>query len=183
MAIARLTIDNTVLLIVDLQERLLPVIDERERVVGQSGRLIDGCGVLGVPMLATEQYRKGLGATVPEIADRWPAGTKVTEKLKFSACVEPVRRELAELGRRTVLICGVETHVCVMQTALELADNGYVVAVAADAVGSRRASDRALALGRMTQAGVVAVSVEMALLEMVHEAGTDRFRSILPIIK
>lgn len=183
MPIPRLNIDDTVLLVIDLQVRLLPVITDHEQVVAQSARLIDGCRALGLPMIATEQYRKGLGPTTPAIADRWTADTPVIEKLKFSACVEPVRRQLAELGRRTVLLCGIEAHVCVMQTALELAESGFVVAVAGDALGSRRPADRELALWRMMQAGIVPVSVEMALLEMVHEAGTERFKSVLPIIR
>ena len=183
MAIVRLTDQNTVLLVVDVQAKLLPHIDAHELLTDQIVKLIAGCKVLDVPILATEQYRKGLGPTVEPVAAQLPEGAMVAEKLKFSACIGPVRQRLSDLGRPVVLLCGVEAHVCVMQTALDLADAGYMVALAADAVGSRRPGDRRLALRRMEQAGILPVSVEMALLEMTHEAGTERFRALLPIIK
>ncbi len=183
MAISRLNLDDTALLVVDLQERLLPVIHDHERVVEQCGKLIDGAKALGLPVLATEQYPKGLGPTVEAIRERLEDVACIEEKLKFSAFVGGIRRRLAELGRRTVLLCGIEAHVCVLQTALDLAAAGYVTAVAGDAIGSRRAVDYDLAVQRLTQAEIVPVSVEMALLELVHEAGTDRFKAVLPIIK
>ena len=149
----------------------------------QCGKLIDGAKALGLPVLATEQYPTGLGPTVGPIRERLEDDVPIVEKLKFSAFVEDIREQLAELGRRTVLLCGIEAHVCVLQTALDLAAAGYVTAVAGDAIGSRRPVDGDLALRRLTEPEIVPVSVEMALLELAHEAGTDRFKAVLPIIK
>ena len=183
MSRPRFTLEQTALLVVDLQERLLPVIHESERVAAQTAKLIRGCAALGVPMIVTEQYPQGLGPTVDAIAASLPPDVQRVTKLKFSAFVEDVRRWLGETGRRTVLLAGIETHICVVQTALDLAASGFVVGVAVDAVGARRGLDHAVGLRRMEVAGIVPVTVEMALLEMVHEAGTSRFKSILGLIK
>lgn len=183
MAIPRFKLEDAALLVIDVQERLLPAIDEHDRVERQVGRLIDGANVLGLPILVTEQYRKGLGVTVPSIAKKLTSAVCNHEKLKFSACIEPVRQQLAELGRHSVIVCGIEAHVCVLQTCLDFAQKGYVVGVAEDAVGSRHEPDRAAALARMRQAGVIPTTVESVLLELVHEAGTERFKAMLPVIK
>jgi len=173
-----------VLLVVDVQERLLPHIHNRDDVVQKAGLLIDGFHALQRPIVVTEQYRKGLGPTVSALAEKLgEPGPSVHEKLKFSACIGPVRRDLDAAGARSVLVCGIEAHVCVLQTCLDLADQGLTVAVALDAIGSRRASDQAAAQERMIQAGIVPTTAESALLELVHEAGTDRFRRVLPLLK
>jgi len=183
MPAARLQIEHTALLVVDMQERLLPAMAEPDTLVTQVGRLIDGAHVLEVPVIVTEQYRKGLGPTVPELDKRLSNAVCRQEKLKFSACIEPVRDELMRRGVRAVVVCGIEAHVCVLQTCLDLLDAGLVPFVVLDAVGSRRDPDRDAAVTRMTQAGVIATTVESALLELVHEAGTERFKAILPLIK
>ncbi|MBI1368989.1 MAG: isochorismatase family protein [Planctomycetes bacterium] len=183
MPIPRLKLEQTVLLVVDFQERLLPQIDGGESVVASAAKLIAGCAALKLPIIVTEQNPQKLGPTVGAIAEALPRGTPIEAKMKFSAWIEPVRKHVSELNRWTVLICGIETHVCVMQTALDLAAAGYVAAVATDAIGSRRVGDHQAGLARMNTAHVLPVSVEMALLEMVHEAGTDRFRSVLPIVR
>ena len=189
MSPPRLTLEQTVLLVVDLQEKLLPIIEGSERVVKQTARLIRGCAALGVPIIATEQYPQGLGPTVQPIrslllpgAGPVP-GAPVVSKVKFSASVEDVRKWIAQTGRTTVLLAGIESHVCIMQTALDLTASGHVVAVATDAIGSSRRSDHETAMLRLVQAGVIPVTVEMALLEMVHEAGTSRFKAVLPVLK
>jgi len=183
MPIQRLQLGHTALLVVDVQENLLPHMHNADQVVSQVGRLIDGANILEVPVLVTEQYRKGLGLTVPPLAQRLTGAVCNHEKLKFSAWIEPIRTELGRLGVRSVLVCGIESHVCVLQSCLDLADAGYIVAVALDAIGSRRPSDQSAAVERMVQAGIVPTSVESALLELVHEAGTSRFKAILPVIK
>jgi len=183
MPTSRLKLNSTALLIVDLQEKLLPVIDGKDAVVAQTCRLLDGAAALGVPVLATEQYPKGLGPTVDVVSERLSTARCKPEKLKFSAYVDQVRDELARLGARQVVVAGIEAHVCVLQTCLDLLDAGYVAAVATDAIGSRRPSDRATAVERMTQAGVVPTTVESALLEWVGEAGGDRFKAVLPLVK
>jgi len=183
MAIPRLKAQDTALLVVDMQEKLLSHMRQADRLIRQVATLIDGCRALEVPILATEQYRKGLGATVGEISDRLSGADCRAEKLKFSACIEPVREVLSDLGSRCVLVCGIEAHVCVLQTCLDLAEAGYLPFVVVDAVSSRRSEDQEVALRRLAQAAVTETTVESALLELVHEAGSDRFKTILPLIK
>jgi len=115
----------------------------------QVGRMIDGAAVLGLPVMATEQYRKGLGETVPSVAERLKNAVCVEEKLIFSACIEPVRRGLAERSIRSVVVVGIEAHVGVLQSCLDLLEDGYVVAVAEDAIGSRLAADQAAGLSTL----------------------------------
>lgn len=174
------------MLVVDLQAKLAPAMHDAEAIVSRAATLLDGAAVLGLPVLVTEQYRKGLGETVEPIASRLGEGVQPVEKMRFSACVEPVVEALGELDggvRRQVIVTGIEAHVCVLQTCLDLLDRGYFVAAACDAIGSRRASDRDAAIARMTQAGVVPTTVESALLEMVREAGTPIFKAMLPVIR
>lgn len=183
MPIPRFLPDRTALLVVDLQEKLLPLIEGAAGVERQCSKLIRGLGALGVPMVVTEQYPRGLGRTAPPIASVLPGGAPVESKVKFSALVEGVRRRLQEWGSTHVVVCGVETHVCVTQTVLDLMEAGFVAGVAVDAVGSRAVSDHSAALRRLEQAAAVPLTVETILFEMVHEAGTDRFKAVLPIVK
>lgn len=183
MPIQRFDLDRTALLVVDVQEKLLPAMHNAAAVEQQAGRLIDGFNILKRPVLVTEQYRRGLGVTVPALASRLTGAVCNHEKLRFSACIEPVRSELVARHISSVVVCGIEAHVCVLQTSLELADVGFITGVAVDAIGSRRATDMHPAISRMTQAGIVPTTVESILLELVHEAGTDRFKAILPLIK
>mgnify|MGYP001094744237 CR=1 FL=1 len=183
MAMARLKLESTALLVVDMQEKLLPHIHEAPVVTDQVARLLDGANALELPVLVTEQYRKGLGLTVEPIASRLGNAVCVVEKLKFSACVDEVRNILSQRQLRSVIVCGIEAHVCVLQTCLDLADMGYVPFLAVDAIGSRRPGDRDAAIQRLIQAGIVPTTVESALLELVHEAGTPRFKAVLPVIK
>lgn len=183
MAIPRLSVENTALFVIDMQEGLLPLINDHERVIAQVIRLMDGAAALGVPMLATEQYPKALGKTIDPIKERLKDAWCLEEKLKFSGFIEPVRDVLAHHHARTILVCGVESHVCVLQTCLDLVAAGYVVAVAMDAIGSRNKGEVEIARMRMLQVGILPVSVESVLFELAHEAGTERFKALLPIIK
>ena len=171
------------LVVVDIQERLLPAIFERERVVQNAVRLIQGAVALGVPLFATEQYRKGLGATVPEVASAIP-GFVPMEKLAFSACgAAGFGSALKEKKVSDVLLCGIEAHVCVSQTCLDLLCEGFRVFVAADAVSSRTPENCRIGVERMHDAGAVIVSTEMALFELLGQAGTEEFRQILALVK
>jgi nicotinamidase-related amidase len=183
MPVPRLKPDSSAILVVDVQERLLPHMHNAEQVVKQVQRLIDGANLLNLPILVTEQYRKGLGLTVPTLATRLDKAVCTVEKMIFSACVEPILSTLSRLGCRTVVVCGIEAHVCVLQSCLDLADAGYLVAVAADAIGSRHADDQTWAVQRMVQAQVMPTTVESALFEFVGEAGTSLFKALLPIVK
>jgi nicotinamidase-related amidase len=178
-------VDRTkaLLIVIDIQEKLLPAISEKERVLQNSVRLIKGAGALGVPVVATEQYRKGLGNTVAEIAKAIP-GFSPIEKLAFSACgAELVMSALKTAHASDVILCGIEAHVCVSQTCLDLLDAGLRVFVAADAISSRTAENRGFGIERMRQSGAVVVSTEMILFELLQCAGTDPFEQVLGLVK
>jgi nicotinamidase-related amidase len=183
MPLPRLIAGYTAILVVDMQEKLLAQIHEAQAVERQVARLLEGARVLGLPVVVTEQYRKGLGPTVTEVARRLPAETPVHEKLQFSALIAPVREELVRRSVRSVLVCGIEAHVCVLQTCLDLCDSGFVSFLAVDAIGSRRPMDRDVAIQRVTQAGVVPTTVESALLDVAREAGGQGFKELLAVIK
>ncbi len=172
---------NTALLVVDVQERLLPAIRDGRRVVWNCGRLIDGARILGLPVAGTEQYPKGLGPTVPDLAERLG---NLPAKLLFS-CRECAAafRPLLDAGRHKLLVCGVEAHVCVQQTVYDLLAAGWSVYVAADAVGSRTEFDYRTALGRMASAGAVVTSTEAALFEWCEQAGTPEFKQIAQLVR
>jgi nicotinamidase-related amidase len=173
--------DDTALLVVDLQEKLMPAIRLRETVVWNVRRLIDGAKVLGLPVAATEQYPQGLGKTVAPLAERLgPVPAKVTFSCR--ECVD-IFRTLAEQGRHKVLVVGVETHVCVQQTVLDLLSEGFRVYVAVDAVGSRYELDYRTALGRLEAAGATLTTTEAALFEWCEVAGTPEFKQISALVR
>jgi nicotinamidase-related amidase len=175
---------NALLLVVDLQEKLLPAIDGGERVVGRCATMIRAARLIGIPIVWTEQYRKGLGGTVAAIVEAIGEAAAPMEKMTFGCLsCEAVREAVRLDGRKQIVLVGIEAHVCVLQTALEAIEGGWRVFAAEDAVGSRRASDRETALRRMTQAGVVPATVEMLLMEGLREAGTAEFKSALSLLK
>jgi nicotinamidase-related amidase len=171
------------LAVIDVQERLLPAIHERERVIHNTVRLIKGAVSLQLPILVTEQYRKGIGPTPPEIAGII-AGFAPMEKLTFSACGgEGFLRNIEAKKLEDIILCGIECHVCVCQTCLDLLDRGLRPFVVADAVSSRTVENHNLGLDRMREAGAIIVSTEMILFELLERAGTEEFRQVLPLIK
>lgn len=171
------------LLVVDLQERLVPHIDASASVLEQAARMIRAARELELPTTVSEQYPRGLGATHPAIAGALSDPQRV-EKLTFSLCRTPAAMSaIAALGRSQVVLVGVETHVCVQQTALDLIAAGMAVFVLADAVGSRRRHDHDVALARMAAAGATVTTVESAIYELMVEAGTPLFKRILPLVK
>ncbi len=172
---------DTALLVVDVQEKLVPAIAGHREIVWNVRRLIDGAKILGLPIAATEQYPKGLGPTLPGLAERLGA---IPSKLTFSClgCPE-VFREFEHRGAYKVLVCGVEAHVCVQQTVLDLLANGWRVYVAADAVGSRREVDCRTALARIDSAGATLTTTEAALFEWCRIAGTPEFKQISRLAK
>jgi len=175
--------ETTALLIVDIQERLVPAIHEGQRVIDETVRLIEGCNALDVPVLATEQYPKGLGFLVPQIRERVDSDG-VFEKTTFSVggC-EQVMRALEEMGRHQILLAGIEAHVCMVQSALDLLTHEYQVHVPVETTSSRRIESCRTALDRLRAAGVIVTTLESALFEMLVRAGTPEFKSILKIIK
>jgi nicotinamidase-related amidase len=178
-----LTIDTTLLVVIDVQEKLLRVIHEKEKLVENLQKLIRGARVLEVPVIVTEQNPAGLGLTVPEIAQLMPQVKPVT-KFSFSCCGEEgFLQELKALNRKQVLLTGIETHVCVYQTAVELVNAGYEVQIAADCVSSRTPFNRDIGINRMSAAGASITSVETALFELLRVAKGDKFKEISRIVK
>ena len=177
--------DQCALIVVDIQEKLLPPIWEKDRLIRNAQLLTRLAGILKIPALVTTQYAKGLGKTVPEIAQLLP-GTPTIDKLMFSCFGSEAFCGLLKRlpgQRTTVLLCGMETHICVMQTALGALREGYLVHVAADAVSSRTELNWRLGLNRMQAAGAVLSSTEMMIYEMLRQSGAPAFKELLPFLK
>ena len=176
--------DATVLVVIDIQEAYRPVLFEYDRVVAAVARAVEGAALLGVPVLVAEQYPKGVGQTVAEVAASLPPGTPILQKMSMScAGADSFAAELAKLGRRQVLIVGIETHACVNQTAHDLLGIGYQVHVARDATSSRRREDCEVGWQKMMQSGVAPTTVESALLELVRTAEAPEFKALQRLIK
>jgi nicotinamidase-related amidase len=182
-----LSAGSSQLLVVDIQERLLPAMADGERVVANVRKLITAARRLNVPVTASEQYPKGIGHTVASVAEALGEAPFVFPKVTFScARDEAIADRLARVGangRRQIVVCGIEAHVCVLQSALDLGHAGYEVAVVADAVSSRQVGSRELAFGRLGPSGVAIVNTEMVLFEWVERAGTAAFKDVLALIK
>lgn len=178
---ARMTAPHGALLVVDLQEKVLAPMRYGDLVVANSARLIKAAGLLGIPVLATEQYPKGLGPTVPAIAELVPHRM---EKTEFHCCAAPgLLEQLHGRPIRHVTLVGVEAHVCVAQTALELMEMGFRVQVPADAVGSRNSMDWEFALRRLERAGAVVSTAESTLFEWTETSDHCQFKAISALVK
>jgi nicotinamidase-related amidase len=180
--IARLRREDALLLVVDVQERLLPAMFEAERLARQCALLARTAQQLAIPVVATEQYPEKLGATIAPLAELLHDCMPIS-KMLFSACTPQVMSTLQESGRHSIVLCGLETHVCVMQTALDLVENGFQVFVPQDAVSSRYESDKRIGLERIKSVGAIPCSTEMVVFELLREAGTPNFKALLPFIK
>ncbi len=178
--------ERCLLLVVDVQERLMNAMPA-ERITGvirSTVTLIETAREFELPVLVSEQYPKGLGSTVDEVRAALPSTVKPVEKLSFSCCGEPAFQPiLKDLDDHDVLLCGIETHVCVLQTALDLLEQGRRVYVAADAVCSRTAFNRQIGLDLMRQAGAVIGSSEVFAFGMLRAAGSARFKQISKLVK
>jgi len=174
----KLDANRSILLIVDLQERLLPAIEHGDRVVDNTAWLIGVARELGVPVLVTEHYPLGVGITTERIGALIKPD-ELVQKIHFSAVAEGNLLSHPAAQRKQWVVCGTESHVCVQQTVLDLLAAGRDVAVVEEAVGSRKATDKALALERMRQLGAQIVSREMVAFEWLNRAGTDLFRAVL----
>lgn len=175
--------DAAQLLIVDVQQRLVPHIHDHAAVVAQVIRMMRAAAELEIPITVSEQYPQGLGPTEPAILAAAGRADHV-QKLTFSCCRTPeIRARLLEHHRPQIMLVGIETHVCVLQTAIDLLEAGCRPWVLADAIGSRRVADRDVALDFMRSAGVAVTTVESAVYQLMERAGTDLFKRILPLVK
>src|SRR5581483_10971651 len=177
--------ERCALIVIDIQEKLLPPIHEKEQLVRNSQLLIRLPGVLKMPLLMSKQYAKGLGSTVPDIAALTPEIQPI-DKLMFSCFGSDVFcSSLKRLpgNRNTVLLCGMESHICVMQTALGALREGYIVHVASDAVSSRTEWNWRIGLERMRAAGAIISSTEMIMYELLRSSGSAAFKELLPYLK
>jgi len=177
----RIKMDETAALIIDYQERLVPAMHNKDELIRNSRILIEGLQVLGVPLIVSTQYKKGLKETIPEISEA-ASGAETIDKISFSCFDEEKIRE-AFKGRKTIIVCGIEAHVCVLQTVIDLCAAGYHVVLVEDCIDSRRENDKRIALRRAEAEGAMLTTYEAILFELTRYAGTDRFREISALIK
>ena len=174
---------DSVLVIVDMQERLIPKISDKHTIISNAITLIKSAGILDIPIIITEQYPKGLGPTIPEIKDLIVPWQPI-EKICFSCFgSSDFSRKLKELKKDNLILCGIESHVCIMQTALDGLKLNYSVFFVKDAISSRTKNNRETGFERMAQAGAIPVSTEMLVFELLREAGTDKFKQIVSLVR
>jgi nicotinamidase-related amidase len=176
--------EKTVLVIIDVQEKLFPFIENKERLQGNLKRIILGAQKLNIPILVTEQYTKGLGKTIPELQEVLVQYNPI-EKISFSCCREEnFNKELAALKRNQVLICGIESHICVYQTCRDLDNNGYYVHLMTDCIGSRNNENKKLAIDKLQhENNIFLTGYEMALFEIMKTADIEEFKEISKILR
>lgn len=175
--------ESSVLVVIDIQGKLARLMHDSDTVIRNAGILIQGMKILGIPVLVTEQYPKGLGPTVEELQPLvFPHG--VIEKAAFSCCGEAIFLDrLRTLDRPHVLVCGIETHVCVYQTVRDLLETGYIPHLVTDAVSSRTEANRDLGIRKMESMGALLTGTEMALFELLGLSGTEEFKAISRLVK
>jgi nicotinamidase-related amidase len=172
--------ERAALVVVDVQEAFRPAVPAFDEVAGAAATLVEGAAAMGVPVVVTEQYPKGLGRTVPEVAGKLPSGVEPVEKVRFSAA-EAEGFDLS--GRDQAMVCGIEAHVCVNQTVMDLLDGGVEVHVVTDGVASRSEENRELGLHKAERAGAVLTSVETALFELLRGSDAPEFKQVQELVK
>lgn len=178
-----MNLEQTAVVLIDVQGKLATIMNDSEHTVNNIEKLIKGSKVLDLPVLWLEQYPKGLGPTVPSIAEQLSNQNPI-EKMTFSAWkTDEFKNALIALNRKNILICGIEAHICVYQTAKDLKNAGFNVEVVTDAIDSRIEANKNIAIQRLTQENISLTSVEMALFELVEVASGDRFKQISKIVK
>jgi nicotinamidase-related amidase len=179
----RILQEDSAAVIIDIQERLLPHMYDGEKMLRNCEKLIEGLKILSVPITVTQQYTKGLGPTQPSIVEKF-SDFSFIEKTTFSCCEEPAFMENISLsGKKYVIICGIEAHVCVLQTCIDLIDGGFVPVIVADCISSRKPEDKFTAIERMRQEGARITTLESILFELTRRAGSEIFKSISRLVK
>ena len=175
---------NTAVLVVDYQEKLLPAIHDVEHLLQRTQILLSGLQVLGIPVVLTEQYSRGLGPTVQEVKDCLGDNYKPYEKITFSALgCEAVKEAFAALGKKNIIVCGTEAHICVLQSVIDLQAEGYQVYLVEDCIASRKPSDKESGIRRAMGEGALVTSAEAILFELTYIAGTPTFKQISALVK
>lgn len=183
MAKNLLSSDQAVLLVIDIQEKFLGIVHEHQRLVERAWIMIEAAKILKLPVLVSEQYPKGLGPTAKRLKDALPAGTPILEKTSFGCLGDIlIKDKLAGLGRRQVMLTGLETHVCVNQTAHQLLDAGYEVHLIEDALASRDLKNKAVGLRKMERSGALPSCTEMALFELMGHSRHPEFKKLQALI-
>ena len=179
----RINRESSAGLVIDIQGKLFPHMDQNERLLNKCTTLIEGLKVLNVPLVITEQYPRGLGTTVDEIASLVTEDPLV-EKITFSCCDEPaVLKTIPLQDRKTLIICGIEAHVCVLQTVVDFISAGYTAVVVEDCISSRSPEDKRVAVERMRTEGALITTCESILFELARVAGTEVFKAISRLVK
>lgn len=179
----RILKENTGAAIIDIQERLLPHIYKNKKLLNNIKILIKGLQALDIPMVVTEQYTKGLGPTVEEIHQILEE-YKSLEKMSFSCCDEPaIQTALDNMNKKWIIIVGIESHICVLQTVIDLIAKGYIPVVIEDCVSSRKENDKKIAIERMKEAGAIITTYESILFELCRYADNDTFKTISKLVK
>lgn len=179
----RITADNSIGLVIDIQERLYPVMHNKEVLAHNTAKLLQGLRILNIPVLVTQQYSKGLGNTIGEVAQHIEH-FGFTEKMSFSCCDEVLFvNKINELKRKQIIICGIEAHVCVLQTVIDLKEKGFIPVVVTDCVSSRKEEDKNTAIERMRFEGAILTSYESILFELCRYADTEGFKAISKLVK
>lgn len=174
--------EDTLLLIIDIQEKLVPVIANKEEVVKNTGVLIETAKEMNIPIIVTEQYPKGIGPTVSELEESLPVVEKF-EKLNFSACTNKIMDAIKKTNKKKIIIVGIETHVCVIQTARDLLGDKYQVFVPIDGVGSRTKENKQNGLDLMKDMGAVITNTETIIFDLMKKSGTPEFKLLSKLIK
>lgn len=178
----KLDAGRTVLLVIDFQEKLMPAIDRSEKIIHNNNLLLRLANMLGIPVIVTEQYPRGLGVTVPAVKEQLKDHYLI-EKMTFSAMGPDLKAKLAELGRGQIIVTGVETHVCVFQTVRDLVEDGFEVYVVRDAVGSRFKENYENGCELMRDLGAVITNTETVIFDLFKEAGSPEFREMSKLLK
>jgi nicotinamidase-related amidase len=180
----RILAQDTMALVIDFQERLVPVIKDNEELIHNAAILIKGLRTLGIPMIVTQQYTKGIGMTVPEIKEAVGEDFVDYDKVTFSCTDdESIMEQIEKIGKKNIIVCGMEAHICVLQSVVDLIGKGYHVILVEDCIGSRKEKDRAAAVLRASAEGAVIATYESILFELTRRAKTDEFKEISRLIK
>lgn len=180
----RINKEDVMAMVIDYQEKLVPHMNQCNELIENTIKLILGLDILQVPIIATQQYTKGLGITVDDISKAFSTEFKSIEKISFSCYGEAfVKDEIRKLDKKCIIVCGIEAHICVMQTVNDLLEDGYKVIIVEDCISSRKNNDKVIAMRRMEKEGAIIATYESILFELTKVAGNDTFKAISKLIK